>query len=167
MKDSANNSPFDFGPRDTASQNPPLTGELRFECTRCGDCCRQEAGDLFLTATDLRRMAEHFDLSDEAFFLEYCEVVELDLAVRVSLVADEDGACVFLGEKGCEIYEHRPLQCQTFPFWASNLTDADAWRQASHGCPGIHQGRIWTTEEVSQLVERREREPMLDVSDEE
>lgn len=143
-----------------------LDRQLSFECTRCGDCCRKASGDLFLTAPDLRRIAEHLELTDEEFFLDYCEVVDLGLATRVSLVADESGACVFLGDQGCEIYEHRPLQCKTFPFWASNLTDADAWQSAGKDCPGIDQGRVWSPQEIAECVLRREQEPLLDVSDE-
>ncbi|HUX21603.1 MAG TPA: YkgJ family cysteine cluster protein, partial [Spirochaetia bacterium] len=30
---------------------------LRFECTRCDACCRHEPGYVFLSQTDLRRLA--------------------------------------------------------------------------------------------------------------
>eukprot|EP00613_Pedinella_sp_CCMP2098_P066871 CAMPEP_0171980084 /NCGR_PEP_ID=MMETSP0993-20121228/259757_1 /TAXON_ID=483369 /ORGANISM="non described non described, Strain CCMP2098" /LENGTH=393 /DNA_ID=CAMNT_0012632261 /DNA_START=51 /DNA_END=1232 /DNA_ORIENTATION=- len=36
--------------------------------------------------------------------------------------------CVFLDPLGkCSIYEVRPLQCRTYPFWPSLLEDAEAW----------------------------------------
>jgi Fe-S-cluster containining protein len=114
---------------------------------------------------DLRRLAECLELSDEEFFLEYCEIVDLHLAQRVSLIAEENGDCVFLGDAGCEVYEHRPLQCQTFPFWPTNLLDEQAWQEAGRSCPGINQGRCWSSEEISECVKRRERDPLLDVGD--
>jgi len=38
-------------------------------------------------------------------------VVGQDVAV---LEADEKGACVYLGEHGCGIYERRPVLCRSF-----------------------------------------------------
>ena len=50
--------------------------------------------------------------------------------------------CVFLeraanGRGKCSIYEVRPTQCRTWPFWASNLSDPRAWAQSAEGCPGM------------------------------
>jgi uncharacterized protein len=148
------------------TDDPPYEQGLKFECTRCRQCCQKESGDLFLSALDLRRLAGYLELSDEEFFLEYCEIVDLELAQRVSLVADENGACVFLGPAGCEVYEHRPLQCRAFPFWASNLMDAQSWQQVGETCCGVGRGRLWSREEVLGWVEKRERDPLLDVQDE-
>jgi hypothetical protein len=135
---------------------------LNFECARCGKCCRQ-SGDVFLSALDLRRLAESLGLSDAAFFKTYCEVVDLRFVKRVSLVAKPGGGCVFLGEKGCEVYEYRPLQCQSFPFWPTNLGDSEEWEQAAETCRGIGQGKLWSAEEIDECVERRQGDPLLDV----
>jgi Fe-S-cluster containining protein len=138
---------------------------LKFDCVRCGNCCRLEAGDLFLSATDLRRLSEYLELSDEEFFLEYCEIVDLGLAKRVSLIAEDSGACVFLGENGCEVYEQRPLQCRTFPFWATNLMDESSYCALSESCPGVNQGKAWSPQEIAELIAETQREPLLDVGD--
>lgn len=137
---------------------------LRFECTRCGACCRRDDGHLFLSAVDLRRLAEHLTLSDEEFFLQYCEIVDVRLAQRVSLAADPDGRCVFLDGNRCAVYEHRPLQCRSFPFWASNLADTEAWNSVGQVCPGVNQGRLWPSQELEEILERSEQEPLIDVS---
>ncbi len=138
---------------------------LRFDCTRCGNCCRQKEGALFLTAVDLRNLAECLKLSDEEFFMQYCEVVDLRLATRVSLVAEDDGDCIFWGEGGCEVYEHRPLQCRTFPFWASNLTDAQAWQKVGETCRGVDRGKLWSPEDIRECVKSSDLDPLLDVGD--
>jgi uncharacterized protein len=122
---------------------------------------------VFLSALDLRRMAECLELSDEEFFLEYCEVVDLHLAERVNLIAEENGDCVFLGDEGCEIYKARPLQCRTFPFWPTTLIDTDTWQQAATACPGIGQGKVWSPEDISECLKLREQDPLLDVSERE
>lgn len=105
------------------------------------------------------------EMSDEEFFLEYCEIVDLQLAQRVSLVAEEDGACVFLGDEGCDVYEHRPLQCRTYPFWATNLMDQRSWDEGTADCPGAKASKLWSREQIEACVQSREREPLLDVGE--
>lgn len=108
-------------------------------------------------------MAESLGLSDEDFFLEYCEIIDLRVAKRVSLVATRSGRCVFWGKDGCQIYEQRPLQCRTYPFWVTNLVDVDAWRRLGKTCHGVNQGRRWSPGEIRQCLESRESDPLLDV----
>lgn len=44
----------------------------------------------------------------------------------------KEGACVFLDQGGqCSIYAARPVQCKTYPFWPSMLTDSQAWAEES------------------------------------
>ena len=55
--------------------------------------------------------------------------------------------CVFLRDGvRCEVYEARPIQCRTFPFWPRNLKTPEAWHEAARECEGI--GR---SEELVQL----------------
>lgn len=137
---------------------------IAFECSRCGKCCSRAAGDLYLTAPDVRQLSGALSLSDEEFLLRYCELVDLELAIRVSLVTKESGECVFFGASGCEVYEHRPLQCRTFPFWSINLLDQDCWQRTASECPGIGEGRHWSRQEIDEVVALRETEPLLDVN---
>ncbi len=53
--------------------------------------------------------------------------------------------CVFLerhedGRKTCSIYEVRPTQCRTWPFWDSNLHSPRHWARAAKTCPGMTAG---------------------------
>jgi len=42
----------------------------------------------------------------------------------------EEGACIFLDPSGkCGIYDARPIQCHTYPFWPSLLEDQDVWME--------------------------------------
>ena len=139
---------------------------LRFSCTRCAKCCALEGGDLYLTAQDVRRLATLHDLSDEAFLLEYCEIVDVGLAQRVSVSARPNGECPFLHDNACTIHQARPLQCRTYPFWSHHVLDEESWYDASLSCPGINRGRRWSRREIDGLIELRELEPLLDVSGE-
>lgn len=104
-------------------------------------------------------------MTDEEFFLEYCEVIDLHLVKRVGLIADEDGTCVFFGEGGCEIYDERPRQCRSFPFWATNLVDEAAWRSVTTRCPGANQGTLHTATEIADCLQAEVEDPLLDLDE--
>jgi hypothetical protein len=89
-------------------------------------------------------------MSDGDFFLEYCEVVDVELAHRVSLSADEDDSCVLLAEGGCAVYEHRPLQCRAYPFLGTTLRSRGAWDAVVASCPGAGGGRLWSKRQIEQ-----------------
>lgn len=73
-------------------------------CDGCIECCRSgqglvlhpERGDD--VASYRHRTLGHRADGSEVFVLE----------------TDEKGACVYLGERGCTIYERRPLLCRSF-----------------------------------------------------
>ena len=52
-----------------------------------------------------------------------------DQQVWIRLREGEEGACVFLEKETnhCQIYEARPTQCRTYPFWPSIMKAPDAW----------------------------------------
>jgi Fe-S-cluster containining protein len=104
-------------------------------------------------------------MSDEEFFVEYCEVVDVELAHRVSLVATEDGSCMLLADDRCTVYEHRPLQCRAYPLCGTSLVGREAWDAVAASCPGVGDGRLWSEEQIEQWFRRRDEEPLLDVAD--
>ena len=63
--------------------------------------------------------------------------------------------CIFLrkidGQKKCIIYQVRPNQCRTWPFWSSNLVSPDTWNEAAQGCPGINRGKFYSFEEIEKI----------------
>ena len=67
--------------------------------------------------------------------------------------------CVFLdrekipGKAVCGVYEDRPAQCRTWPFWRTNLSSQAAWERAKRICPGMDKG---TLVPVSEIRIRRE-----------
>jgi Fe-S-cluster containining protein len=38
-----------------------------------------------------------------------------------------EDACAFLDGARCTVYEARPTQCRTFPFWKENLRRRGSW----------------------------------------
>ena len=67
--------------------------------------------------------------------------------------------CVFLdrttipGKAICGVYEDRPIQCRTWPFWPSVVNTRADWERAKKTCPGIDHG---TLVPVTQIRIRRD-----------
>ncbi|MBN2713976.1 MAG: YkgJ family cysteine cluster protein [Planctomycetes bacterium] len=110
---------------------------LPFDCQGCGRCCRGPGGYVWITEEEARDIAGVLDISFEAFAKTYLRQVGMHLA----LVDAPNGDCIFLDEKGrCKVYENRPIQCKTFPWWPEVVADEESWEQEKENCPGIGKG---------------------------
>jgi Fe-S-cluster containining protein len=108
---------------------------LRFKCTGCGGCCTGSPGYVFLSHADLTRFAVHFGLTEKEFTQQYTRYIDGQYALL-----DREGSydCIFLKEKRCSVYEARPTQCRTFPWWIHHLREPSDWEEASRRCEGIN-----------------------------
>ena len=131
---------------------------LRFACQRCSNCCRHEPGYVFLSTPDVRRLAEALTCSQEVLVHKYCRRVKVVGFKRLSLKEKRNYDCIFWEDGGCTVYSHRPLQCQSFPFWSSSLSSPHAWEELSRSCPGIGKGPLHSREAIEEWVDRRVRE---------
>ena len=124
---------------------------LRFACRPgCAHCCRGEPGVVYVTRSERRRMAEHLGLEEDEFRRRHCRRVGLN---RWSLRERVDGDCVFLDPHSgrCGVYQVRPSQCRSYPFWPSILADQGSWEGEKLNCPGIGRGRLFTPGEIRRL----------------
>lgn len=121
---------------------------LRFTCTGCGNCCTGAPGYVWVRDEDIERLATHLGLDVDAFERRYVRRV----GVRKSLLEYSDGDCVFFDPKNrnCSVYEARPLQCRTWPFWDSNIESPAAWKHTCKVCPGSGQGNLYTIEQIQE-----------------
>jgi Fe-S-cluster containining protein len=70
-----------------------------------------------------------------------------------SLREKTNGDCVFYDrEQGCTIYPVRPRQCQTWPFWDSNVATPESWKRTQKVCPGANQGELIPVEEITRRL---------------
>lgn len=126
---------------------------IRFACQGSGNCCvsRGEYGFVYMTATDRKRMAAVLGLTTAAFTRKYCAKTD-----GVFHLEDGDGPdCIFLKDKKCSIYEGRPEQCRTWPFWPEVMS-AKSWKkEVAAFCPGVGKGRIHSAEEIRAALERQ------------
>jgi Fe-S-cluster containining protein len=133
---------------------PFYAAGLRFECRRCSRCCRHEPGYVFLTGDDLERLAAGLALPPAEVLARFCRTVRVGAFRRVSLRETRRYDCILWARDGCRVYERRPLQCRSFPFWAANLGSAEDWEQLKPACPGVGGGGLHPAEEIRDWLER-------------
>ena len=111
---------------------------LRFECTKCGACCTGAPGFVWVNVEEIERLAQFAGLAFDDFTRKYVRQV----GNRYSLIERPGGDCVFWdGAVGCTVYEARPVQCRTWPFWPENLETREDWEHVESVCPGSVQGQ--------------------------
>ena len=128
---------------------------LRFSCTGSGHCCSGEPGMVWVNDDEIARLAEHLGMEIAAFEREHVRKV----GARRSLFERFDGDCVFLHAetRACTVYEARPVQCRSWPFWPASVASPAAWQETCESCPGAGQGRLYSVEQIrARLRERAE-----------
>lgn len=133
---------------------------LQFECTRCDACCRYEPGYVFLSEKDLRRLAKAKGLPREEFIRQYCRVVSVGPARMLSLTEKRNFDCIFW-DNGCTVYENRPLQCRSYPFWDANVASREAWEGTAAVCPGANRGKLHSKREIDRWLNARHQDPPI------
>jgi hypothetical protein len=159
---------------DVLSDDRPWYADgLRFTCTQCGNCCTGGPGFVWISDEEIERLAEFLKMTPRQVIATYCRKVSGRWSLKECRTREGNYDCVFLTtltqekpatkqlspgqpiplrKRGCSIYPVRPLQCRTWPFWQSNLTDEDAWKAAGRKCPGLNRGsRSFTREQIESL----------------
>lgn len=107
---------------------------LRFSCTGCGACCTGSPGYVWVTPEEIQQIAAHLNLELQEFVDLYVRQIGDQYSLKE---VGPQFDCVFLKGKGCSIYEVRPTQCRTFPFWPRLMKSREAWEEAAKMCEGI------------------------------
>ena len=104
-----------------------------------------------MSEEEIKCIAEHVGLSMEEFEAEYVRRKPFGK----SLKERANGDCVMLAGRGCSVYEVRPKQCRTWPFWRQVLRSRSAWESYARQCPGMNSGRLYSREEIEELADMR------------
>lgn len=124
---------------------------LRFECTRCGNCCTGEPGYVWVNRQEVAQLADYLGISEDEFRGRFVRMAD----IRPTLREKDNGDCVFFERGvGCTVYPHRPRQCRSWPFWESNLRTEQTWNEVCKTCPGAGRGRLYTIDEIEVEVGR-------------
>jgi len=119
---------------------------LRFECTQCGDCCTGAPGYVWVNNDEIAALAAALDMKVHEFEASYVRRI----GSRKSLIELANGDCILFDGKTrkCKVYNDRPRQCRTWPFWDSNIATPTAWKKTCAVCPGSGQGKVYSIDEV-------------------
>ncbi len=122
---------------------------LRFECQGSGKCClaRGEYGYVYLTDHDRQRLADHLGLTLARFTEQYCG--QTDGLYHLNNPGHD---CLFLDGHHCRVHAARPVQCRTWPFWPRLLNAVDWQTEVASFCPGVGQGRLYTAQEIDDIL---------------
>lgn len=122
---------------------------LHFQCTRCGNCCTGAPGFVWVNQTEIQAIANFRGETVEEATALHTRIAHGGRSLREK--ANND--CIFYDrEQGCTIYSARPRQCQTWPFWESNVATPAAWKHTCEVCPGSGQGDLIPVEEITRRV---------------
>jgi Fe-S-cluster containining protein len=123
---------------------------LQFECVGCGRCCTGDPGYVWVTGEEIAALAHALDMEPN----ELEKACVRCVGKRKSLVEMPNGDCVFFDSatRRCRVYQSRPSQCRTWPFWQSNVDSPRAWAQARRICPGSGRGPVFAREAIDRLV---------------
>jgi uncharacterized protein len=131
---------------------------VRFECQGSGNCCksRGEYGFVYLTFKDRQRFAKFFKIPTRAFTNKYCGKTKgyFHLKLTYDKQGREEPNCLFLVDNKCSVYQGRPMQCRTWPFWPE-VMNPKVWKEeVIQFCPGIGKGKLYKEKEIEALLKK-------------
>jgi Fe-S-cluster containining protein len=107
-------------------------------CSTCqGRCCTGESGYIFVSKEEIKNLANLLNLEIGDFVNKYLYKKGYKYSIKEMLI-DNSYECIFYdrASNGCKVYDARPSQCRTFPFWDYYKTRIDELKLE---CPGIIQ----------------------------
>ncbi|QEH33644.1 Flagellin N-methylase [Aquisphaera giovannonii] len=122
---------------------------LSFSCTRCGNCCTGAPGYVWVTPEEIEAISAIRGEPVDDFSRRFVRQV----GTHYSLTERPGGDCILWDPAiGCTVYEARPVQCRTWPFWPENVESPGDWERVKKGCPGAGQGRHYSRSEIVESI---------------
>jgi len=105
-------------------------------CKTCGGkCCRGFGGYVWVSMEELKEMAGTRNMDVALFASQYVRQVHGKLSLQEYVINGEHFCCFFdLIDCQCTIYQSRPRQCRTFPFWNKFKKEP---QKLFRECPGV------------------------------
>ncbi len=105
-------------------------------CKECeGKCCTGESGYIYVTKNEALAISEVLFIDIKQLVSKYLFKKGFKYSIKENKV-DGSYECIFYNKElnGCKIYDVRPTQCKTFPFWDYYKTRIGELKDE---CPGI------------------------------
>ncbi|MEM8835777.1 MAG: YkgJ family cysteine cluster protein [Planctomycetota bacterium] len=148
---------------DRQPDNPWFAPDgLRFECTECGACCTGPPGAVRFDEQEADAISERLGITRRQFLDRYTRVAGRSRSL-IELETFHGFDCVFLdreavpGKAVCAIYDVRPTQCRTFPWWREHTRSPKAWARAARACEGVNRGAFVPVEQITREIDRQRR----------
>ncbi len=127
----------------------------------CGNCCTGPEGVVMFTPAEGKVMAEKLGMAEDAFLAKYTRRIAGTQRSLNEKKTSFGNDCVFLdretmpGKAVCGLYEARPTQCRTWPFWEGNLRSRKAWEATKKHvpCPGMDVGPVHSLQQIRIALE--------------
>jgi Fe-S-cluster containining protein len=106
-------------------------------CASCGGaCCIGESGYIWVNYPEIEAIANYLNLDIQEFAKNYLIRAKNRYSLKEFKVKELGYACIFfdIEKRGCKIYDVRPKQCRTFPFWEQFKNDT---KELIKECPGV------------------------------
>lgn len=107
---------------------------------------------LWVNRKEIKEISSFLGITENTFAKNYLRRVN----GQFSLLEYGNGDCVMY-DNGCKIYDARPCQCRSFPFWTSNLENRSEWEKLKKTCPGVDNGKLRTLKDIEDNVRIYER----------
>jgi Fe-S-cluster containining protein len=110
-----------------------------FECERCALCCgdtKNRARSILLLKIEVERISRKTLKSVD----DFAEKVEGFEPYVYRMRKTNDGKCIFLKDKLCNIYQIRPLICMFYPFELKEVKSNKYVFAYTDECPAIGNG---------------------------
>ena len=96
-----------------------LEDTIKFRCHKDISCWNQccSRADVSLAPYDIIRMKKNLGIDSSEFLNTYTVPFEIDAhgIPGIKLRTTDEGACLFMKEEGCSVYEDRPTACRYYP----------------------------------------------------
>ncbi|MDH5561648.1 MAG: YkgJ family cysteine cluster protein [Deltaproteobacteria bacterium] len=117
-------------------------------------CCYQI--DIILTPFDILNIKAHLAITSSEFLDQYClfqniKGTQVPL-IKLKPIDDEKRSCRFVDDKGCQIYNLRPLVCRSYPIGLSVVNedlkpeDEKDFIIIEDICYGHREKKIWSVQ---------------------
>ena len=94
------------------------------------------AGRVWVSLEDLEVLAQYLGIEITECIHRYVDRVSGRWALKEN---SQKGQCIFLNDQNqCKVYEGRPHQCRSFPWWPTVLETAERWLDTARTCEGIN-----------------------------
>ncbi len=104
-------------------------------CESCqGKCCTGESGYIYVNKNEIEKISSLLNMPVKDFVNQYLFKKMYKYSIK-EIVYNGSYECVFYDREtnGCTIYDARPTQCKTFPFWDYYKTRVDELKMECEG----------------------------------